>query len=211
MFKFLRCENWFCRIAACIVALELLLLIPIPQPLGYVLLLNSLGPSTAYYNPQIATALQGPDGRKYVFLGDDFYVWISVVRHERNGNCYFHIHRYAEATDGPDKGKPKLISEEGLQFVGRNELRQTRWPQPPTKLVLQYELDEEGNIVGPLLPDGVEEQETDFYVVGRYYCNALDYIFPRYIQGGSRNETGRVHAVIKRTKPSWATELMRSH
>ncbi len=195
----------FIRISPWIVALELLLLIPVPQPIGYVAMLNMLGPSTEYFNPVIGTALKGPDGRDYVFLGDEFYVLISIVRHKTNGNCQFIIKRYAEPTEGVDKGKPKLISTDTLQFVGRNELRNTRWPQPPDKLYLKNIVDEDNKPVGPLLPEGVEEQETDFYVIGRYYCNVLDYFFPRFIGGGEiSNQTQAVHAVVKRTKPPWA-------
>ena len=170
---------------------------------GYLFALNSLGPSTRYYNPQLGNATK-IDGKDYVYLGDEFYVWISIVRHKRNGNCQFHIKRYAEEVGGPRDGERHLISRATLQFVGQDELRRTRWPIPADPYYLGYAVDKNGQPIvdKPLLPDGVDEQEYTFYVVGRYYCNALDYVFPRYIQGGDRpNITPRINAIVRRHKP----------
>jgi len=184
------------RVALWIVAVQILL-----SPVIYTALLNAVGPSTQYRNPQIATAEPGPDGKQYVYLGEEFYVWITVIRHRLNGNCLFEIRRYAEVASGPRVGKAFLISAVSLQFVGQNELRRTRWPQPSERYFLGYAVDEENDplYTQPLLPDGVDEEHFAFYVRGRYYCNFLDYLIPRYIQGGNQpDETERVYAVLRR-------------
>jgi hypothetical protein len=173
-------------------------------PVIYLAVLNAIGPSTEYHNPQIGTAERGPDGTQYVYLGEEFYVWISIVRHRLNGSCLFDIRRYAEVVGGPRNGRMYLISKAELQFVGQNEMRRTRWPVPEEKYILGYAVNDnnEPQFDMPLLPHGVDEREFTFYVVGRYYCNALDYIFPRYIQGGDRpNITPRVNAVLRRHRP----------
>ena len=174
------------------------------SPVLYTAMLNWLGPSTEYHDPVIGTAVKGPDGKDYVYVGDEFYVWITIVRHKLNGNCLFEIERFAEATDGPNKGVRRLISKTALQFIGQNELRRTRWPVPSEAYILGYEVDKQSKpqLDKPLLPDGVDQQEFEFYVVGRYFCNFLDYLIPRHIQGGQKpDETPRVRAIVKRTKP----------
>jgi hypothetical protein len=190
----------FCSSFSCIVLLMLIML----SPLLYLAILNSVGPSTEYHNPTIATAVRGPDGRDTVYLGDEFYVNIFVVRHRINGNCKFKIRRYAEPLEGEEQGDRYLLSTAELQFVGQNEMRRARWPSPPDKYILGYAINEQGDpqYDFPLLPEGVDQREFLFYVVGRYYCNVLDYIFPRFIQGGPReDETAHVRAVVKRHKP----------
>lgn len=171
--------------------------------LGHLALLNAIGPSTEYHNPVIGTG-HVVDGKTYVYLGDEFYVWIFVIRHKTNGDCRFEIERYAEYVGGPKHSKRHLISKTKLEFKGANELRRTRWPVPSEPYYLGYAIDKQGRPQPkkPLLPDGVDEQEFTFYVVGRYYCNILDHIFPRYIQGGDRpNITPRVNAILRRHKP----------
>jgi len=164
---------------------------------------NVIGPSTEYHNPSIATATpcnQGGD-RPCIYVGDEFYVWITVVRHRLNGSCTFVITRYAEHVDGPRKGVRHPISYATLQFVGHNEMRTVRWPSPPDRYIVGYEVDE-NNVPQkerPLLTNGLDEEEFLFFVVGRYYCNYLDDIFPRYIQGSQRpNETAPVRAILRR-------------
>lgn len=188
----------------CRVAFWILFAFIITSPISYVVILNWLGPSTEYHNPEIATATRGPDGKLYVYLGDEFWVNIFVVRHATNGNCHFKIRRYAEPLDGLQAGRKFLVSVAELQFVGQNEMRRARWPSPPDKYILGYAVNEqnEPQYDKPLLPDGVDELEYLFYVQGRYFCNFLDYIIPRYIQGGPReDETAHVRAVVKRNKP----------
>lgn len=185
--------------ALALVALQLLF-----SPLIYLAVLNAVGPSTEYHNPAIGTAVKGPDGSSYVYLGDELYVWITIIRHKLNGNCRFEIERFAEAVGGSRDGQKYMISKTALQFVGQNELRRTRWPVPSEKYILGYGVNEknEPQIDQPLLPDGIDEQEFTFYVVGQYFCNALDYVIPRYIQGGDRPDiTPRVNAVLRRQKP----------
>lgn len=191
-----RLPEWV-KVTAC----WLWLIVILGSPVIYTAILNAIGPSTEYHRPEIGSGVMLPDGRIGVFIGDEFFVWITIVRHRVNGNCLFEIERYAEVVDGPRAGRKYLISKTALQFVGANELRRTRWPVPEEKYILGYAVDNDNKprLDMPLLPDGVEEREFDFYVVGRYFCNALDYLFPRYIQGGLHpNETPRVRAVVKR-------------
>jgi hypothetical protein len=189
---------------ACPICCGIVLLGLVGLPVWRIAILNWIGPSTEYHNPVIATAERGPDGRNYVYLGEEFYVRMFIVRHEINGNCHFKIRRYAEALGGSNAGKPILISVAELQFLGRNDMYTVRWPSPPDKYILGYGVDDNNEYVfeKPLLVEGEDEIEFVFYVKGRYYCNFLDYVIPRYIQGGPRqDETAHVRAVVKRKRP----------
>jgi hypothetical protein len=104
----------FVRLCVGIVVVQVLL----AYPLGYDFVLNSLGPSTEYVDPWLPTAKM-VDGKPTVYIGDDFYVQHTIVRHALNGNCLLKIHRYAEDVDGPTPGKRHLIDYAELQFIGR--------------------------------------------------------------------------------------------
>jgi hypothetical protein len=93
----------FVRLCVGIVVVQVLL----AYPLGYDFVLNSLGPSTEYVDPWLPTAKM-VDGRPTVYIGDDFYVQHTIVRHALNGNCLLKIHRYAEDVDGPTPGKRQV-------------------------------------------------------------------------------------------------------
>ncbi len=203
----MRTKDLLCR--ACLTVIIALLIFWYPL---WLLNVNAIGPSTRYYNPVIGTATPNPDrpDRPFVYLGDEFHVNITVVRDEpvflqALSTCEFVIRRYMEAVSGPRTGSRHLISTGHLEFRGQNQfIPRTRWPQPNEKLIyLNYAVDKMGNELRdqPLLPDGVDEEEVAFYVVGRYFCNIMDDIIPRYIQGGRPNETERVYAILKRHKP----------
>ncbi len=164
--------------------------------------LNIIGPSTEYLDPRIPTATI-VDGKPTVYLGDLFYVQHTIVRHTLNGNCTLAINRYAEDVDGPTPGKRHQIDYAELQFIGNNEVLHPRWPPADDPYKLSFERDRKDGLLKdkPLLPEGVDQITMDFFVVSRYYCNPLDYIFPRYIQGGHPDESPRVRAVVKRNKP----------
>lgn len=169
-------------------------------PAAYLFLLNQLGPSTEYYEPTIHGARLGPDGKYYAALGDKIYVNYIIVRHQINGNCLLNVYRYGENVGGPKAGKLHLLDYADLQFVGRNELRRPRWPM--AGLVLGYGVDKNGapQSDDPLIEPGASEQELALYVRARYFCNVVDYIFPRWLQGGVRpDETERVNVVVKRS------------
>ena len=172
----------------------------------YYAILNILGPSTEYYNPVTPTAKLDCDikgCKNVVYLGDEFFAEYYIVRHKINGNCFLKIWRYAEDVDGPTPGKKHLLDYAELQFVGQNELRRPKWPSPPRKYFWGYEVNEEikPQLDKPIMPEGVDELTLDIYVIGRYYCNALDYVFERYIQGGKPDETESVRITLKRNKP----------
>jgi hypothetical protein len=89
--------------------------------------------------------------------------------------------------------------------VGRDEILHPRWPAADDPYVLGYERDEKDNTLydRPLLPDGVDELTMDFYVSPRNFCNTLDYLIPRYTNGGTHwDESPRVRARVKRHRPN---------
>ena len=188
------------RLCVGIVVVEVLF----AYPLGYDFVLNSIGPSTEYLEPWLPTA-KTVDGKPTVYIGNDFYVQHTIVRHALNGNCLLKIHRYAEDVDGPTPGKRHLIDYAELQFVGRDEILHPRWPAADDPYVLGYERDEKDNTLydRPLLPDGVDQLTMDFYVSPRNFCNTLDYLIPRYTNGGTHwDESPRVRARVKRHRPN---------
>ena len=172
-------------------------------PLVYWAVLNWAGPSSAFYDPAIETARPCPEGQ-CIYLGDEFRMRYTVIRHRLNGSCLLKIWRYGEDIDGPTPGRRHLLDYAELQFVGAEEMRHPRWPSPPRQYHLGYEVNEqlEPQLDKPLLPPGVDRVTMDFYVVARYFCNPLDTVFPRFLQGGIKpDETERARAVLKRFKP----------
>lgn len=182
------------RAMALAFALEIIL-----SPALYFLMLNAIGPSTEYFEPWIEGATLGPDGKYHAFLGDRIFVRYTVVRHKLNGNCLLHVYRYGENVGGPEAGRRHLLSYADLRFVGADELRRPRWPLEG--LILGYGVDKSGRpqMDDPLLPPGVDKQEFALFVVARYFCNPLDSLLPRYLQGGSKpDETARVNIIVER-------------
>lgn len=170
--------------------------------IGY-LALNQLGPSTEYYSPKIEGATQLPNGKYVAYLGDRIFVTYFVIRHKLNGNCYMTIERMAENIGGSEPGKKHLLDYVELQFVGANELHRPRWPLQG--LVLGYDINRKGKVLldHPIIPPGQDEQELKLYVHARYYCNFVDYIIPRYLQGGDTpDQTAAVRLIVKRDKKS---------
>ena len=189
------------RCIACRAAMSIIVLYAISLPAIYFYVLNALGPSTEYYEPTIQGAALGADGKYYAALGDKIFVNYIIVRHKINGNCLLSVSRYAENIGGDDAGKLHLLDYVDLRFVGQNELRRPRWPM--AGLVLGYDVDKDGKpeTSKPLLPAGSDSQEFALYVKARYFCNFVDYIIPRYLQGGERpNETERVNIIVRRQK-----------
>jgi hypothetical protein len=165
------------------------------SPAIYFGILNTLGPSTEYYEPSVIGAALGPNGHYIAYLGDRVAVTYTVVRHQINGSCFIQVWRYGEEVGGTAPGRRRLLDYADLFFRGENELRRPRWPLDG--MVLDYDFDHE-----PLLAPGVDEQAFDLYVVARYYCNFMDYIFPRYLQGGIKpDETERVRLIVRRNRP----------
>ena len=175
-------------------------IIIVGSPLIYLALLNAIGPSTAYHEPSVQASERLRDGTPVLYVGDDLRVNITVVRHRLNGSCRLDIRRFAHDLAS---GEHHMISKTEVQFVGQNELRRTQWPSPPDKYTIGYAIDESNapKMDEPLLPPGVNERQFRLYVKTRYFCNVLDYIFPRYIQGGEReDETIPVNVVIRRSR-----------
>lgn len=175
------------RCIACRVAIGFIILYAISWPTIYFYVLNSLGPSTEYYEPTVQGAELHSDGKYYADVGDKVFVSYIIVRHQINGTCLLNVSRYGENIGGSKPGKRHLLDYADLQFVGQNELRRPRWPMGG--LVLKDDMIEPGE----------KYQEIALYVVAVYRCNYMDYIIPRYLQGGIReNETERVNLVVRR-------------
>lgn len=167
--------------------------------------LNMLGPSSNYYARYIEGAARQQDGTYVAYLGDKIYVHYDIVRHQINGNCLLPIYRYGENVGGPEAGKRHLLDYVERRFRGGSDFLRLRWPDDG--LVLGYgkkfnsadppKLIEDKD--DPLIPPGQVSQELAMYVVSRYDCNFMDWIFPRYIQGGPNpNETERLYMIVKR-------------
>jgi hypothetical protein len=192
--------------------------------------MNRIGASTQYHHPVIATGTK-EGNETILHVGEELYVLMWIVRHEVNGTCDFAVKRYAEHVDGSLRGHRLLISTAILHFEGKNDLARVRWPielnpyyvggailieKPSDPLYVEYPYQFNKDTQQyeriwpftaqpamdlPLLPPGVDEQRFKFYVVGRYFCNVLDYVFPRYIQGGDRPDTTPpVYATVRRSK-----------
>ncbi len=159
---------------------------------GYWATLNAFGPSTEYHEPTIIGAKALPDGKFEATVGDrNVYVTYSIIRHKLNGDCFLKVWRYGEEIGGPRDGTRHLFDQADLRFVGANEMRHPRWPST-------HGLD----LKDDLIPPELQEQELALYNVARYYCNPLDYVFGRYLQGGIKpDETERVTLVLKRKQP----------
>lgn len=165
--------------------------------------INATSPSTELIDPQIETA--EPCGRDLpcVYVGDEFYLRYFIVRHQLNGTCTSDVHRYAEEVGGKRNGKRHLLSHVELNFVGKNDISRPRWPPANSNYRLEYSVDADNIPIpnSPLLPEGVDEQRMCFFNTNRYYCNFLDYIVPRYMQGGARpNESPSVCAYVRRSR-----------
>jgi hypothetical protein len=160
------------------------------SPLVYWGVLNALGPSTEYHDPYITGARRLDDGRYEGDVGDRVFVRYTIIRHATNGDCTLQIHRYGENVGGPEAGDRKLLDYAEVTFRGRDELRHPRWPSDGLVLT------------SAMIPHDLAQQELALYAVVRYYCNPLDYLFPRYIQGGvNPNQTERVYIIVKRRAP----------
>lgn len=175
------------RCLGCRALIVIVIVYALTFPVTYFYVLNALGPSTEYYEPTIQGAELGGDGKYRAWVGDKVFVSYIIVRHKINGNCLLNVYRYGENIGGPNPGKRHLLDYVDLQFVGQNELRRPRWPL--SGLVLTDDLIE---------PEQTE-QELALYVVSRYRCNLLDYMFPRYLQGGIKlDETERTNLIVRR-------------
>ena len=178
------------------------------SPLIYWGTLNALGPSSTYSEPHVEV-----DGvvRDEVYLGEPWQVVYRVRRHKINGNCYLPIDRFAEYVGGPLAGQRVLIDQTEIRFEGADDVFYPRWPPRPRPITRGLNASRREI---PLLPDGVDEQVIDLYVVARYHCNPLDdftawlegitrgLVKGRYIQGGSApDRTPHARVTLKRSRP----------
>lgn len=189
------------------ISLWIVIALVVLSPLLYWGALNALGPSSTYSEPHVEV---GGAVRDVVYLGEAWQVVYRVQRHEVNGNCYLPIDRYAEYVGGPRAGHRLLIDQTEVRFDGSNDVFYPRWPSWARPIT--HGLDPRSREELPLLPDGVDEQVLDLYVVARYHCNPLDDFAAwlegfgigrgRYLQGGSEpDRSAHARITLKRRKP----------
>lgn len=194
--KFIGCTSFYMWLGVVVLALPI-----------YWEALNLLGPSSNYYVGEVEGAARTPDGHFEAFLGQKIWVHYEIVRHAINGDCYLRIFRYGENVGGPEAGKRHLLDYSTRRFRGTGERLKLRWPQGG--LVLDYGKKFDADSASgekllvdesdPLIPPGQDAQELALYVVARYDCNPMDWVFPRYIQGGPvSNQTQRVYLIVRR-------------
>ena len=150
-------------------------------PVEYLATLNAYGSSTDYFNQYVASAEHGPNGQDFVTVGDDFLVRAEIIRHRVNGTCQLSVNRVRENVGGRLPGAIHLIQHVDQNFVGDGAFRYTSWPIPPAKIVVGDDWIE----------PGAAQQVIDVFVVGRYYCNVLDRVFPRFLRGDDGGDPGR--------------------
>jgi len=149
------------------------------SPIIYDLILNAQGPSTYYFQQQVASAIVGADGLYYIHVGDKFEVHANVIRHRSNGgDCRLRVWRVRQDVGGAFDGWISLIQPPYVDqhFQGDDKFRQTSWPLPGA---IQYPI-----IVGNdwFIDPAAREQTIDVFVIARYDCNLLDKFVARWLQ-----------------------------
>ena len=159
------------------------------SPIWYTSLLNWPGPSTFYFDQNVASA-RHDEGLGYILPGDQLLMHASTVRHKFNGRCELAVWRVRENIGGKYDGNIHLMQFVWQAFVGENFFRKTSWPIAPARVIVDktnvVQDQKTGEFTGA---DGtwfddpsVQQQTVDVFVVGRYYCNFMDYIFPRFLE-----------------------------
>ena len=123
--------------------------------------------STDYFLQEVDSAVVGPDGRRYIFVGDNLHVRAYNWRHLINGTCLLSVDRIRENVNGPFAGKRTLMQHVDQQFVGDGIIRRTSWPISPQQIRITSDWFDDHQAT---------EQELDIYTTGTYDCNLLDRI-----------------------------------
>ena len=145
----------------------------------------------------VDSSVVGPDGRHYIYVGDDLHVSAYNWRHIKNGTCLIWVERNRENVGGRFAGKRTIIQELQQQFVGDGIIRRTSWPVAPARIpITEHWFDD----------TAVDEQEMDIFTSGYFECNPLDEIrlafgFPRmHHNAKGLPERERTRVVLRRYK-----------
>jgi hypothetical protein len=166
------------------------------SPLVYLVAL-SWPDSTDYFLQEVDSAKVGPDGRKYIYVGDNLHVSAYNYRHLVNGTCVIDVWRGRENVGGKFDGLRTAFQFVQQAFVGDGVIRRTSWPIAPNVIPVTEEWFDDPT---------VDEQEMDIFTWGTYNCNALDSIrvalgFPRVHHDGQGNpQREKTRVVLKRHK-----------
>ncbi len=154
--------------------------------------------STDYFLQTVDSAVHGPDGRNYIYVGDNLHVKAYNFRHHVNGTCLLHVNRIRQNVGGKYDGKMHRFQQVDQYFVGDGIIRQTSWPIFPSVISITEDWFDEPS---------ADEQEMDIYTAGTYDCNVLDRIrqwlgIPRVMHDGEGNPWREKTRVVLRRKPA---------
>jgi hypothetical protein len=176
-------------VCAWVVTLGLLL-----TPVGYLAVI-SWPDSTDYFMQEVASAKKGPDGRNYIYVGDELHVTAYNYRHLINGTCVIDVWRGRQNVGGKYDGKRTAFQFVQQAFVGDGKVRKTAWPIVPETIMITEDWFDDPTAT---------EQEMDIFTWGTYNCNILDNVrmqlgFPRVLHDGERNPwREKTRVVLKR-------------
>ena len=137
-------------------------------PITYWASLNGFGDSTDYFLQEVSSSVKGPDGRHYIYVGDDLRVTAYNYRHEVNGSCFIEVDRLRQNVGGKFAGRRHLMQRVEQRFVGDGKIRRTSWPIAPERITITEDWFDD--------PEA-EEQEMDIFTTGTFYCNPLDWFW----------------------------------
>jgi hypothetical protein len=139
----------------------------------------SIPDSTDYFLQEVSSAKEGPDGRDYIYVGDDLqikaYNWRHKTKAMFGGTCWIWVDRVRENVGGKHDKQRTVIQGLAQQFSGDGIIRRTTWPVEPARITITPEWFDD--------PE-VDEQEMDIFTTGYFICNPLDRI--RYRLGIER-------------------------
>jgi hypothetical protein len=150
----------------------ILVLLLATSPVWLTALEDQTGPSTSYFDQVVASAHKGRDGKEYIYPGDQILIRADIIRHSFNGTCHLGVWRVRENIGGPDDGAIHLMQHVDQEFIGDGLFRHTSWPIAPAQIVVDKSWFDD---------PATTRQTLDMFVVGRYYCNFLDYLMPRFL------------------------------
>ena len=154
--------------------------------------------STDYFLQRIDSAMPGPDGKSYIYVGDTLHASAYNFRHRINGTCLIHVDRIRENVGGTHDGETTIFQHVEQFFVGDGIIRQTSWPIAPVTIPITKDwFDDESS----------DEQDMDIYTAGTYECNQLDLIriklgIPRLLHDGEGHPyREKTRVTLKRRRP----------
>lgn len=166
------------------------------------LAIMSLPDSTDYFLQEVDSSVTGPDGRNYIYVGDNIHIkaynWRRLPPALFNdGKCLLDVSRVRANVGGKFDGKKTEFQFVQQQFVNDGNIRLTSWPIPPVYVKITDDWFDD--------PDA-DEQEMDIWTEGPYDCNIVDHIrkslgFPRMMHDNHWNPwRHKTRVVLKRHK-----------